>query len=86
MPARRPGPRRTIYAQAVAGLLSDLRAVQHLDRATIADRAGVTPSAASRWECGSSTPTIAVELLAYAYGANDREAEILRWLLDGDVD
>jgi transcriptional regulator with XRE-family HTH domain len=75
-----------MYSQAVAGLLSDLRAIQHLDRATIADRAGVTPSAASRWECGSSTPTLEVELLAYAYGANDRETAILRWLLNDDAD
>lgn len=86
MPARRPGTRRHFYSQAVAGLLSDLRAIHHLDRATIADRAGVTPSAASRWECGSSTPTLEVELLAHAYGADARETSVLRWLLDGDVD
>lgn len=79
-------PRRPLYAQAVAGLLSDLRAIHHLDRATIADRAGVTPSAASRWECGSSTPTLEVELLAYAYGATEAETSVLRMLLDGDVD
>ena len=86
MPARRPGPRRHLYSQSIAGLLSDLRAIHHLDRATIADRAGVTPSAASRWECGTSTPTIAVEVLAYAYDADDAETSVLRWLLDGEAD
>ena len=81
-----PGPRRHHYAQAVAGLLSDLRALHHLDRHTIAERAGCTPSAASRWECGTATPTLSVEQLAHAYGADEREAAVLRWLLDGDED
>lgn len=76
--------RRTKYPGAVAGILCDLRARHHLDRATIAARAGCTPSAASRWECGTSTPTLSVDTLAHAYGADDRELAVLRWLLEGD--
>lgn len=86
MPARRPGPRRHLYSQSIAGLLSDLRAIHGVDRATIAYRAGVTPSAASRWECGSSTPSLDVDVLAKAYGATEAETSVLRWLLDGDAD
>lgn len=71
------------YTAAIAGLLSDLRALHHLSRLEVSTRLGVTPSAVSRWETGSSCPTLPAEALLDCYARTPVQRQVLATLLDG---
>lgn len=70
------------YTQAIAGLLSDLRAVHHLTRQQVAQQLGVTLSAVSRWETGSACPTLPAAALLDCYTRTAEQRIALALLLD----
>lgn len=77
--------RRTRYPQALGGLLSDAREWRRVERAEVAAALGVTRSAVSRWEAGTSCPQMDLDALARAYRLDPQEAAALGWMVQEEV-